>query len=282
MQTEILKLVYDYSINGILADPDFIETLIEIVTNTREQKEYVKAVIFSNQIRIIKRNKEVTNIHAGYNRDTGCFTVYFEAIKKLIQELAVYDYLFSNFEQIFYRNLAIMQIILHDLEHVNQYYKIDLDEPDLETRLLKMSLCFRTALKRKKYVKYYHQNPAERLAEINSFKMVIKILEPIENLIPNLFQLYQALFANALLKGYSYSADCSLILAPTLEYLKAFACFKKQKDSELEKEVANKYDLNQRMVLGLPISDIEFRSQREIGYKYFEIGLKENGEKKLT
>ena len=44
---KILKLIYDYSINCKLVDCNFIDKLIEIVTNERGLETYVKNVAFT-------------------------------------------------------------------------------------------------------------------------------------------------------------------------------------------------------------------------------------------
>lgn len=48
MRSEILKLVYDYSTKGKLADHDFIYKLIMIVTSKKGTANYVKSLIFDN------------------------------------------------------------------------------------------------------------------------------------------------------------------------------------------------------------------------------------------
>ena len=50
MELEILKLIYDYSVNRKLIDPKFIDKLIEIVVSKKSLNDYVRNVEFTNKL----------------------------------------------------------------------------------------------------------------------------------------------------------------------------------------------------------------------------------------
>ena len=135
MEYEIIKLIYDYSINKRLADNDFINRIIEIVSRERNLDKYVKDVEFSSI-----SSKSACGC---YNPLLRKIVINPEAIEHAIEKTAKYDCLFSDIEQYMLRNVTIARIVLHELEHATQYKSVhNRKDKSLETELLKVCYNF--------------------------------------------------------------------------------------------------------------------------------------------
>ena len=97
---EILKLVYDYSRNGKLVDRKFVDKIIEIVVSKRELNDYVRQVVFKDGL------EKTANgvIAAGYTPFSKQIVVNYESIQFILEQMGYYDGLFTDFEQIMFRN----------------------------------------------------------------------------------------------------------------------------------------------------------------------------------
>ena len=113
------------------------------------------------------------------------------------------------------------------------------------------------------YNEYYEINPMERMAQINSYRTIINCLESIKKQIPMLFTFNHAALAAEKIRGYESSWQEGL--CPTHVYLKntrkedvwkSFDFYDENK-AVLIKKVSNEYDLNKRLLLGLPVSPDE-------------------------
>lgn len=63
MELEILKLIYDYSVNGKLVDLKFIDKITEIVVSKRSLSDYVRNVQFTNKL----EKNDYAVVSASYN-----------------------------------------------------------------------------------------------------------------------------------------------------------------------------------------------------------------------
>lgn len=284
MELEILKLFYDYSINGKLVDPNFIDKLIEIVVSNKKLNDYIRTVEFTN--RLDKSDYAVQC--ASYSYSSKKILIDYESIQQfMVNEIQCYGHLFIPFEQIMFNNLTIVQIILHELEHAYQYKQAD-DKNDnsLENKII--HACFRVNLAlqnpkflegvtekelniylqhtREQYKKYYIFKPTERLAQYHSYKTILEAIKQIQNLIPNLYEFNNALFAEEMIKGYRESIKDYNCTCPTEVYLaqnniyetwKGFD-FYKEDSQQILQEVSKEYSLSKRVSLGLPISNEEY------------------------
>ncbi len=291
MELEILKLIYDYSINGRLVDKIFINKIIEIVVKKKDLNNYIRNVYYTNSLE--KNDNGV--VCAAYSTIRKEMVIDFESIKIVIENKSYYDQLFHSFEQIMFRNLTITQFILHEIEHAFQNKQSDnKSDNSIETRLIKACLMIEQAIKnpnflkgiltkeipthdfivyilqsKKLYEKYYNLNPIERLAQINSFRTIVNSIEPIKQYIPNLYEFKQASLVESALEGYVDSWEQGI--CPTEVYLSGTRQgnvwlnmdFYDQDSSQLMKNVINKYNLVKRLSLGLPISSIEYNSCNE-------------------
>lgn len=286
MELQILRLIYDYSVNGKLADSKFIDKLIEIIVSSKNISDYVRDVKFSEKI----SQKGSAISCASYSPLSMEVILNYEAIQFILEDRSYYDSLFSSLEQILFRNLITTQIILHELEHAYQYKQADnKTDNSIEEKLIRVSFKFEQVLKnpkyssyiingdismndalvyalynRKLYQKYYALNPTERLAQINSFKTILNSIEPIKEYIPSLYEFKNASLLEEMLKGYEEAMNRGS--CPTKVYLfgtnqgKVWTEFDffDQNYSQLLINVRNEYDLFRRLQLGLPISDDEY------------------------
>ena len=292
MELEILKLVYDYSINGKLVDTKFVEKIIEIVVSKKSLNNYVRSVQFTDQL--YKDDYRV--VCAAYDLLNMRILIDYESIQIDMESRSYYDQLFHKLEQVMFKNLTITQYILHELEHAYQNKQTDNKADDsIEAKLINASFVLEQAMKnprfltallngkipaqdfiacmiqnRELYKQYYHLNPTERLAQVNSFRTIINSIDPIKKYIPNLYEFEQASLLEEMLSGYqdSWNQGC----CPTQVYLLGIGRskvwngfdFYSQDSSQLMKNVCEKYNLVRRLSLGLPVSYDEYTATDEL------------------
>lgn len=292
MELEILKLIYDYSKNGKIADEDFINKIIELIVNEKKLDKYLRNVVFLNQG--IARSDGTTIAYYDYREKN--IAVSLKDMKKALDDNSRITSLFKDFEQIMALNLAITRFMLHELEHANQSKRIfnSLDD-SIETKLLKAStkyykflsngdlmekICFDKASEEeilayasqinKLYREYYLYNPSERLADIISYKTILNIIRPIENNVSKLKIFERELFLSALLRGYQTLYN--RITCPTETFLSGTNQnevwskfdFYDDDDSKLLEKASEQYSISKRFNLGLPITNEEYENTNEM------------------
>ena len=138
MESKLLRLIFDYSKNGKLVDKAYLEKLIDLVVNSKDISKYVQ------NSEIVSSGTEETMdgiLLAEYRPNRKLIRIYSEAMERMLEDHDRYQELFNGIEQIFYKNVLITQIILHELEHANQR-KIIEKEDTLESKVLKTSTRF--------------------------------------------------------------------------------------------------------------------------------------------
>lgn len=281
MESKLLRLIFDYSKNGKLVDKAYLEKLIDLVVNSKDISEYVQ-----NSDIVRSGTKETIGgiLLAEYRPSRKLIRIYFEAMERMLEEQDRYQVLFNGIEQIFYKNVLITQIILHELEHANQR-KIIEKENTLESKVLKISVTnldinflnkllsqgftleqLTYYIQREKQLReeHYLLLPDERLAEIKSHQEIVKALKPIKEYTPNLIEFEQTNVFENLLRGYFYNLGA--IASPTLEYGKISRKFNRLKkfpwydenDQECLRKAKESLSLKERLNYGLPIDTNEF------------------------
>lgn len=278
MEVEILRLIYDYSVKGKIADSKFIDKIIEIVVTKRDLDDYVQDVIFIDQSD--KSDDELT--FAYYDCPCRKISMDFGSIQLLLEKNGRYDPLFNTLEQVMFRNFTITQIILHELEHAYQYMQTNNKDNSIETKLIKVSFESALAMKMKflngeisnsdfvTYKELLHQlyvfDPTERLAEVNSFRTVVSSVETIKDCVPSLYEFESASLTEAMLNGYVEAYEKG-DASPTQFYLFSLGQsrvwsefdFYDDNTEKLENKLRSKYNLSERFKLGLPVSDGEYQ-----------------------
>lgn len=290
MKDEILKLVFDYSRNGRLADKAFIKKIVELTVDENHLENYVTDTKF----RPLKPSVNGATL-AAYDYIRLRILVDMKNVSEMIEEyFSEFDGTFNALEPYFYRNFGIVQFIRHELEHAMQLKQSFLSkETDLETTLLNVcledvvslhdpkvheliangDLSFRDLIcysdsKRSLQKQFYMQDPTERLAQINSYGTVIEYLKEIKNYVPNVLHVEQEMLLMEMIRGYSYHEF--QLTAPTPKFLENVGeeTFWKSldfydEDSEtLQRNVEKQYSLKKRLTLGLPIRNHEYERVR--------------------
>lgn len=286
MEYEILRLIYKYSKQNKLVDVFFIDKIVEIFVSKNGLKNYIQKVNFTNKLE--KDNNGL--VIATYNPFAKEILIDFESIFMTLEDMCYYNQLFNQFEQVMFQNLIITQIILHELEHALQAKKTD-DKTDNsnEAKLICASYIVYKAMKNQKFVnklaeesklkeeltnyikqqreiddKYYHFIPIERLAQVNSFNIILELIKPIKDCVPNLYQFNQASLVEEMIKGYTDAWD--LGICPTQVYLYASGQsnvwdsldFYDSDSERIMKKASDKYSLEKRLTLGLPVNYQEY------------------------
>lgn len=267
---ELIELIYNYSIKGKYVDKEFIGQLINAVVKEEKLKDYVQHYTI---LPYCEENKEA---QAVYDSNTKTIIVYRNPLEKMLEEEEKELDLLSKIEQIFYKNVSISQIILHELEHVIQK-KIEIEEETIEALLFGLDnvltiITLNQNLNLKQCTEYFKQykdrnyiySPKERLAEINSYKKLLNALHLIEEFIPNLVRLAEAYKLCAMLLGYELDDKKNMIIYPTVHYLQGLGIDLKifdwydENPKKLIKLSEKNYSLEDRIKYGLPITDLEF------------------------
>lgn len=180
---EIYTLILSYMEYNKSVDLNFLENIADIVVKNKNLKDYLTAIKIDNNI------KDVAT-HCSHNKS---ITVNVNTIIYILKLIKI----FNGKELLFYSYLEVVEVLLHELEHVNQD-KIFNYENSLESlivrktlepaRKLSQELSITKGIKNNlislkidlyniKYHKNYIYSPAERLAYIKSTLTTIKIAE---------------------------------------------------------------------------------------------------------
>lgn len=294
MTVKLLKLLFDYSQQGKVVDQNYMDKLVEIVVREEGLDNYVRRTkIVTDEIQ--KRNISSDRITlAVYSSLYKRISLYANNINKILECYEQYLPLFTPVEQLFFRNIMISQIILHELEHANQERMIEEDyqKESLETTILRLSdkivrprhiekllesgypshlITIYIKAKERHYKENYMTDPHERLAEIKSQQQILDMLELIKDITPNLVDYEGTSKIERLLRGY-IEYDYDMISVPTFEYLQnplafeelsRFHCYQNNYDDSLK--VAKKhYSLEERLTYGLSIDQKEYQYCQEV------------------
>lgn len=184
-------------------------------------------------------------------------------------------------------NLEIIQIVLHEIEHLDEFFKSK--QNNFQSKLINISssefisnmyydkskTLYRNQEKRinytnKKFREFNEKNyeiiPIERIADIDSYK---KLLNSLDNF-PNFYNMYLKTYAfilkqylNSLKSGYIYDEEKDKYNVPLLDYLKVinYKDSLENLDIYLKKsnEVSNKMSIEQRMKYGLSIKNQDIK-----------------------
>ena len=281
MELQILRLIYNYSVFNKTVDKAFVEKIVEIYISNKGLKDYVKNIIFTNNLH---RNLfgSFTSSYDFLNKE---LLIDFKAMQNSVESMNEYNTFFNELERLIFKNLIIAQIILHSLESAIQKKQID-DERDtsIETQLIResfkfaeiiskkqidpMSLDFYEFCRLKESIFYYcNLDPAAKLADINSLQTILLSMEPIKKRIPNLYEFIEVSLEKIKLCGYQEPRIDIKEVCPTQIFLNGFnplswykLDFYDLNNEQLMKNVTEKYTLDKRLSLGLPIYHSEYKN----------------------
>jgi len=249
----LLSLIYDYSINKKILDIKSIEKIIILLIDTKKIHEHILRINIINE-----NNKKL----ASYYNYTKHIEINSLCINNMLTNIDNSIIITDEVEKIFYKNLLILQIILHELEHANQE-KIILNKEvqDIEQLILIFSEQVDNNIK----IKLYEICPEERLAEIKSFKDILDIINPIKKQYYELSEIIKIEELQRLLRGYHYN-NSNFVDSPLISYfskgnkievLNNFNWYNKDINICLSSTILE-YKLLERLKYGLPIETEEY------------------------
>ena len=281
MMEEILKLIYDYSSNNKIIDKKYLEKVVSLFVNYYNLHDCFNGFVFKDF-----HENNAKDI-AGYSYKAKTIYIFNNPFNEEVTKKSLIDSCVPINQKILLKNVELTHIILHEIEHIIQA-KIMCEKTSTESEILKLSgisksqEIIRNRLKNqgyseeeinniinnkmKMYYKYYSYAPPERLAEINSFEKMAKILEPIKGSIPKIHQNEIIKMEQNMLKGYKYNnqliSPTSLFLKEQGEekYLRKFDWFDNNQRLSLKKSKKH-YSFSDRIKLGLPIELSEYNKE---------------------
>lgn len=233
----ILKIIYDRSIKNKILDIKDIDEILGLLVINKCLNDYVLNI----SIQPIRSN----NL-ASYSSYTKNITIYTEAIDQMIKNIEKNILIASDLEISMYKNLSILQVLLHEVEHANQQ-KIAYNENSLEALIIRISYLIHDAYSEK----LYEYCPEERFAEIKSFEYLLLMINYLNKKLNNLSEILNTEKLQRLLRGYHYingSVDAPLNTYFTIGNRSDFLNF-----FDLNTDL-----LNERMKFGFPISIDEY------------------------
>ena len=246
----ILKIIYDKSFENKILDLKDIEKILELLVINKCLGNYILNI----DIQPIRSN----NL-ASYSTFTKNIIIYTGTLELMVKNIEKNILIASDIEKNLYKNLSILQILLHEVEHANQE-KILYTENSLEAFIIRMSCLVSNSYNEN----LYEYCPEERLAEIKSFEEILSLITIINNKLEKLSEIIETEKLQRLLRGDHYSkslVNCPLItyfkLGNKEEILQSFDWYSDTPENALSK-ASNIYDLNLRMKFGFPITINEY------------------------
>lgn len=248
MNEKIANIIEDSSNKGNQFSNNEIRKILEIIIKYNNLEEFVKSMHISD------KSKEKTVAY--YNQTDLELVIYVNHLYEYLQKK-------NNWEKIIDLNLLFVGSLFHEIEHVKQYRKTTTSDTDFETELIRVNYnyfkanIFVSIYRKFLYKKYHDAFPLERLADIDSTSKMLEIAK-----LFNKEEDYQKLYNHFLTSFY---LDPILYLSPTEAFLDRINSnllrdqdfYDPYKFIMLEK-VSNKYTLEERLRLGLPITSCEY------------------------
>lgn len=261
---EILKIICDYSLNRQFADEKFILYVFNFLVK--------KYNLFSYAKNIKIENLSYDNSLGEYFFNEKMVYIYINSLISNISKSHLKCNL-DRYEYYFNVNLNVVRVIFHELNHALQFKRMN-SNINNEERIL-CEICLRNTddmvnnssldIKDKNIEKrlmaihesLYMFNSFERMAEFDTIDTIYKMIEP-EKLIPKknklIFYLYRLQF---ILKGHNNN-----YYSPTIKYLNEMGYNKDLENlgfnSESIDNVFLKYNFNERIYYGFPITEKEY------------------------
>lgn len=278
MNEQLLKLIFDYSINGKKADINFVKDIVNIYMQYKPVDNFCRA-IYEGDLSKLSSSKDDCFISV-YLPALKLIQVDFSTCSRINQRYEKYMDLFNDLEKKMFINTFIAQSILHELEHADEL-RISSDHSDNSIDATIYRICFSQFLfmKNGKVISdnthlsddvNYWINPIERVADINAYKTICKSLELIKKHVPNLYEFYLSLTMQCMVTGY----DQSLVKGncPTKSYLENVGlkdvwsnlCFYHRTKNKLIEDVCSRYSPTKRFSLGLPVTLEEYEEHSKL------------------
>lgn len=236
----VLKIVYDKSLINKLLDLNDMEKILDILVSHKCLNEYVLGM----DVQYVRSN----NI-ASYSNYSRRITIFVDKLNEMLNciESSIIDN--NGFESMLYKNLQLLQIIMHEVEHANQQMIVNMNN-SFEALILKLSFLVNN---RYEYP-LYEYCPEERLAEIKSFSEILVLMQNLDFKINKVKYFFEIEKLQRQLRGYHLKNN--MVNIP----LKTF--FEIGNKFELSKSLDFCYTSNKeliyRLIYGLNISKKEY------------------------
>ena len=243
----IIEIVYIDSYNNKILSIEKIEKILELLVSQKELENYIY------NMSVCDTNLDVLG---SYSYDLKSITLFKNRINSMINFIDNMVVNLSDFEVMLYKNLRILQSLLHEVEHAYQY-KISFVQNSLEAFILRLSYM----VDNRYDGKLYELCPEERLAEIKSYYEIEEYLRYLDDNIGDINNIIKNKRWEKLFMGY-HVRDTK-INTPIIEFLNIGG------RSDLIEVLDFKLDmpLEERLKYGFPISDLEYRiPMRQIVY----------------
>lgn len=264
----LLEIVFEYSNNNKLVDSEFYERVWDVFKNDVLISKYLNELILINSSNENKPEyrKYVDGLagmfgQAAYDFINCDLVVYEDNLKRnnsnIVNQLSLDDC-----DKIMFYNLLVVQTLLHEFEHVIQEVKKN-TEVDYESGLFRLfdNLSETSAS--------YEYSIYERLAEINSYNIILKMIETIGISSQNVYDYFSKKLNDVLKNGYHYEDDNGYIVgeddgifvSPTERYArlcgKDISSFVEQIDS-----------IDEKIKYGFSISVDEYNKKFDDSYNF--------------
>ena len=269
MEDKLLKIIYDYSFCGRMLGPNEIKKLLEYLVDYYDLNDYIDFV----KVTDINYNSE-DKILIHYFRDKKQFVIYSNTIKTITRDM-FNNSIFNRFDAIYYINIYVMHIVLHEIDHLfqtkNSINKSNLTEEIMflvnniskyiYSRLLSQDLSIEELKNKINVIKniftaMWEYAPHERLAEYNSYKKIISITSDIKEKIPDVYNYINYYFKDLMLNSYVENDNTS----PTLMYFDAVNLRDLLETNTSYKK--KEHDFSERYKLGLYIKPEEYKEEK--------------------
>lgn len=264
MKEEILRMLYDRSVNKKIFDSKDLMIIYQIfVNNYYGITKYLKNILIEN-------NGNVDAFYSGSRRQIVInMDMVIEGLEEEIEKLSLKD------NQIyFYYNIQLLLIMFHELQHVRQIYKAQnngilgtlmfygktLGTPPSEENETGEYKRMVTNL----YNRTYEYNPCEREAYIESARTVKSIIGRVAFIDVNILDYLNHLELKSSLKGYI--KVCDIVSCPSEIYFSMIGNeliwknlpFYSDKNKKIVKNTKKIFTLQERLTYGLPIDYKEY------------------------
>lgn len=238
----ILKIIYDKTVDNKTLDLKDIEKILEVLVVEKRLNDYILNI----NVQQIRGN----NL-ASYSTYTKKITIYTEMISQMVKDIGKNILNVNEFEEMLYKNLLILQTLLHEVEHANQQ-KIAYNDNTLEALIIRLSYLVNNGYDDD----LYEYCPEERLAEIKTFDEIFILVNHINKKLIILPDIIETEKLKRQLRGYHYKNN--FVTVPIVDYFMVGNKRELLDIFDLSDACLKDYALNDRFKYGFPISINEY------------------------
>ena len=213
--------------------------------------------LYVGNIRLLseyRKNRNVKGCHERNFENKSDICVFSTPIEEEYNEYIEQINYFSEFEELMIRIMLYFKTTIHELIHIKQDKVCDSDD-SIEKDLLKLGNYKNENKGLPFYIDFYDNCPSEIMAEVNAFKITLKVLEKYGYSCKNLYLFMRKKYLVYIInKYYQYGSN-----GPIIPYLKLVCrCSKDDCDKFLNKVGRADLRVGDRVMYGLGISEDEY------------------------